>query len=75
MKERGIIDSGLLPGYHFRDDALTLWDRTERFTEKVLNAFYASDQVRCKLWFRFLVFAYYNVAGSTGRSRTAIFHP
>ena len=45
MKENGVSEQGSPPGYHFRDDALVLWERMKLFVGKVLNSFYANDQV------------------------------
>ena len=40
ISHRGVSD---LPNYHFRDDALMLWNAIDEYVEDVLNIFYDSD--------------------------------
>ena len=44
VKERGVEDPNLLPGYHYRDDGLKIWKAIEDFVTDILNEFYASDE-------------------------------
>ncbi|WAR08058.1 LOX5-like protein [Mya arenaria] len=41
--ERGVDDRELLPGYHYRDDAMLVWDKIAEYVEKVLRIFYSND--------------------------------
>ena len=34
-----------LPGYYYRDDALKLWKKIEKFVENVIEFYYKSDEV------------------------------
>ena len=40
---RGVADPKLLPNYHFRDDAMLIWDKITEHVTKVLSLFYKSD--------------------------------
>lgn len=44
VKERGVDDPNLLPGYYYRDDGLKIWQAVEDFVADILNEFYASDE-------------------------------
>ena len=44
VKERGVEDPNLLPGYHYRDDGLKIWHAIEDFANSILNEFYATDE-------------------------------
>ena len=41
FEARGVLDD--LPGYHYRDDALDLWDAIGKFADKVLRIYYKND--------------------------------
>lgn len=43
LAARGVHDPKLLPGYHYRDDALKVWDVIAEFVEAVLRQFYHRD--------------------------------
>ena len=43
MERRGVVDDDVLPGYHYRDDALPLWDVIGLFVAEVLRVFYPDD--------------------------------
>ncbi len=43
MGRRGVLNSELLPGYHYRDDALMMFDAISRYTEQLLRLYYRSD--------------------------------
>ena len=43
VKERGVDDASLLPGYYYRDDGLKLWKAMEDFVTEIINEFYSSD--------------------------------
>ncbi len=43
LAERGVDDPEKLPGYHYRDDALKIWDAIAGFAGEVLRRFYRSD--------------------------------
>ncbi len=43
LAARGVDDPALLPGYHYRDDALLVWDAIAGFVGAVLRQFYRSD--------------------------------
>ena len=40
VAHRGVSD---IPNYHFRDDAMMLWQAIDKYVEDVLNLFYDSD--------------------------------
>nr|XP_061840621.1 polyunsaturated fatty acid lipoxygenase ALOX15B-like [Nerophis lumbriciformis] len=44
MERRGVADSEVLTGYHYRDDALRLWDIIGSYTEELLRSFYPDDE-------------------------------
>ena len=37
VKERGVEDPNLLPGYHYRDDGLKIWHTIEDLPNSILN--------------------------------------
>jgi hypothetical protein len=43
VERRGVADTDLLPGYHYRDDAVRLWDVIGSFADEVLRVFYPDD--------------------------------
>jgi len=47
LKSRGVDDPELLPGYHYRDDALKVWDAIAEFAGAIVRKFYrtAADVV------------------------------
>jgi hypothetical protein len=43
LKSRGVDDPNLLPGYHYRDDALKVWDAIAEFVGAIVRQFYHTD--------------------------------
>jgi hypothetical protein len=43
LKSRGVDDPNLLPGYHYRDDALKVWDAIAEFVGAIVRKFYPTD--------------------------------
>ena len=43
LKSRGVDDACRLPGYHYRDDALKIWDAIADFVGAVVRTFYRSN--------------------------------
>lgn len=43
LRSRGVDDAALLPGYHYRDDALKVWDVIAAFVGDVVRSFYRTD--------------------------------
>jgi arachidonate 15-lipoxygenase len=43
LKARGVDDPKLLPGYHYRDDALKVWDAIAEFAGAIVRKFYRND--------------------------------
>jgi hypothetical protein len=43
LKVRGVDCPDLLPGYHYRDDALKIWDAIADFVGAIIRKFYRSD--------------------------------
>lgn len=43
LKERGVDDATKLPGYHYRDFGIKLWDAMETYVKKILDLHYKSD--------------------------------
>lgn len=41
--DRGVDDKKLLPNYHFRDDALLIWDKLSEYVHKIMSLFYKTD--------------------------------
>ena len=44
IKDRGVDNPDLLPGYHYRDDGLRIWKAIEDFVTHIIDLFYRSDQ-------------------------------
>ena len=42
-KKRGVDDPNLLPGYHFRDDGILVWNAIESYVTEIIDIFYKSD--------------------------------
>lgn len=45
LRTRGVDDSDLLPGYHYRDDALLVWAAIDEFVGAMIDCAYASNAV------------------------------
>ncbi len=43
MARRGVLDRDRLPGYHYRDDAIALFDAIGSYVEELLAVFYCGD--------------------------------
>lgn len=43
LAERGLDDASVLPGYHWREDALRLWNVIETYVGEMVGLFYADD--------------------------------
>ena len=43
IKERGVDNPGQLPGYHYRDDGLKVWNAMETYVREIINLFYDSS--------------------------------
>ena len=43
VKQRGVDDTELLPGYYYRDDGLKVWDAIEQYVRGIVDTFYPSD--------------------------------
>lgn len=43
LKERGVDDPNLLPGYYYRDDGIQIWDAIEAYVQEIIDIFYSSD--------------------------------
>ena len=43
LKTRGVDDPKLLPGYHYRDDALKIWAAIAEFVGAIVGKFYRTD--------------------------------
>lgn len=43
LEERGVFDANKLPGFHYRDDALRLWQAIGDFIKDILSVYYHSD--------------------------------
>lgn len=44
LEERGVLDKDKLPGFHYRDDALKLWQIIKEYITDILNIYYHSDE-------------------------------
>ncbi len=43
LERRGVLDADRLPGYHYRDDALRLFDAIGTYVTELLSVFYRGD--------------------------------
>ena len=43
IKERGVDNADLLPGYYYRDDNLKIWNAIETYAREIVDLFYSSD--------------------------------
>lgn len=43
LRERGLLDKTVLPNYHYRDDALALFEAIKAFVRETLGVYYAGD--------------------------------
>lgn len=44
LEERGVHDANKLPGFHYRDDALKLWQAIREYIKDILSIYYHSDE-------------------------------
>lgn len=44
FKDRGVDDPNLLPNYHYRDDACSLWNKIVEKVNKILKIFYETNK-------------------------------
>lgn len=44
LKDRGVDDAEKLPNFHYRDDALKLWQSIKGYITKILSLYYHSDE-------------------------------
>ncbi|MBI3268131.1 MAG: hypothetical protein HYZ53_03850 [Planctomycetes bacterium] len=44
LRARGVDDVGTLPGYHYRDDALRVWDAIQEFVTSFVRSFYRTPE-------------------------------
>lgn len=42
--QRGVDSQELLPGYHYRDDGVKIWNALEKFAREIINEFYKTDE-------------------------------
>lgn len=42
--DRGVEDTKLLPNYHFRDDAMLIWNKLSEYVQKIMSLFYKKDK-------------------------------
>ncbi|XP_052225510.1 allene oxide synthase-lipoxygenase protein-like isoform X7 [Dreissena polymorpha] len=42
LKQRGVLDTNVLPGYHFRNDALLLYGAINKYVKKYVDLYYDS---------------------------------
>ncbi|XP_033111083.1 arachidonate 5-lipoxygenase-like [Anneissia japonica] len=45
LKARGVEDENILPNYHYRDDALLIWNAIYKYVAAVVNNYYKSNDV------------------------------
>ena len=43
VKERGVDDPNVLPGYYYRDDGLKIWNAIEAYVKDIIDMFYSND--------------------------------
>ena len=43
IRERGVDNADLLPGYYYRDDNLKIWNAIETYAREIVDLFYSSD--------------------------------
>ena len=43
IKDRGVDNTSQLPGYHYRDDGIKVWNAIEAYVSHIINQFYADD--------------------------------
>ncbi|XP_052793619.1 allene oxide synthase-lipoxygenase protein-like isoform X2 [Mya arenaria] len=44
LKRRGVLDQNILPGYHFRDDALLIYNAINTYVRKYVDLYYDSPE-------------------------------
>lgn len=44
LEKRGVHDAKKLPGFHYRDDALKLWQAIREYIKDILTIYYHSDE-------------------------------
>jgi lipoxygenase len=44
LAARGVLDPAVLPGYHYREDALKLWNAIGTYVDEILRIFYPTDE-------------------------------
>lgn len=44
LEERGVHDAKKLPGFHYRDDAMKLWQAIREYIKDILTIYYNSDE-------------------------------
>lgn len=44
LKDRGVDDPEKLPGFHYRDDAMRLWQAIKDYISRILSIYYHSDE-------------------------------
>jgi arachidonate 15-lipoxygenase len=50
MERRGVLDRERLPGYHYRDDAIRLFDAIGDYVGDLIGVFYRGDDDVCDDW-------------------------
>ena len=43
LEKRGLDEADKLPNFHYRDDALKLWEAIKKFVNDILAIYYHSD--------------------------------
>ena len=43
IKDRGVDNTSQLPGYHYHDDGIKIWDAIEAYVSRIINQFHADD--------------------------------
>ena len=44
LKERGVGDPEMLPGYYYREDGLKVWNALEEYVSDIIDLFYSCDE-------------------------------